>query len=410
MKFLIGFLVVLICISLYYYSSPKTKDSILLAGGMIDYKSVYQKSAGTFDGPVQKIVADLKQKKRTPVESGFLGQVISETILEGETPIRGNNARKTMEVRNLFGEMFQGDPINNELLAAADDFNTRLHETVAINADILFPADAFLDDYIYEYKAINNKTIKEQQKSLSESAGQAIIGYFDAAKTHTSDNQNSHDTNVSNGVKASINIIGSHENGDEITKLIAYIKSADLPADKKDEALRSINIIIEKNETSSAAGKKELDVIKTVWCRAEHPNNKENQLNIKDALVDALIDIVKPNGWNENYAACASGRVSRIVGSLAALDYDNRVGGLMTKEQVDNHILENAGNIVNKFFEKHKTTRFAPIVAEYNTKNGPADSKLLAEFRAELSAELENMFLENNAAADIKNKVYAGLE
>jgi hypothetical protein len=432
MQYILIFLIIIVILIVFTYGFyVGAKDAILATTD----KKIYAKSNGTLDGPARKVLDNLAGKKnKTPNETGLLGRVISEVILEGETPITGRQRQFTMMAANNFNNMlgeFNPVEFDTHLLMVADTFNQRLNNALFIGGDMLFPGenDEFnfvvhnLGQNIGVARKITNESIKQQQKDITDSAAEAMIGYFDAAKIHTSDNQNSHDPGVSAGISASLNIIEidesnlpAEENTEfSLAEIRNYINKSNYSADKKNKALYSLKLIGEKNEMVSAVNKRELDAIRDVWIRSSHPGNRDNKTNIRDALIDALVDIMEPNGWAQTNAACVSGRVGRIVGSLAAIDFDERVGNLATKEQIENQILDNAGQIVNKYFEENKTGKFADIVNMYNTKDGPDElnesnkGSLLAEFMTGLKKKIDEMLIENNASVATREKVYAGL-
>jgi len=403
------FYILIVIILLYILTPTKLSDNLISTP-----ITLHNKSTGVFDGPAKLALKKLQNKtNKTSNDKLLEAKIISENILEGETPLR---SPITIKVANKYTEALRNPPANIEpyLLDSAENFNAKLANTVVIEDDIEIFNDfniliGNLGTNINLARQVQAADVKKQQIEISPTEKAAVNNYLDAVKSYTSDPQNSHDTNVSKEIRKTLDII---ENENSIDKSIdevfvdinEYIRKSDITVNKKQKAKHSLNIIKDRNDNVIAANRKETDVIKLIWTRAEHPNNSDNEENIKLAVIDALIDITSTNEWGETNTVCPNGRISRLVGALSALDFNTAVGSLETSDQINNYILEQAAHTYNQYIKNNP----GPIVDALNTKEGAPEGPELDKFNEGLKSAVNKMLADNNASDSIKEKIYIG--
>jgi hypothetical protein len=410
------FYLVIILILIYLLSSNESKDKFFCSPA-----TLYNKSIGTFDGPAKAALSILENKSYKSTNDKLLeATIISESILEGETPLRSPH---TINAANKYTEALRNpaDNIENHLLDTAEVFNVRLANTVLTQAD-LFPDD---DDIFNEFDLVIGNlgeninlarqtqaaAIKQYQREISNTSNESITNYLTDIKSYTSDPQNSHDTTVSKEIRNSLDIIESNISNNKsadfvFSDIIEFIRRSDITTPKKQRAKHALEVIKERNNEVFAANRNEIEVVRLVWLRADHPKNTANEENIKSAILDALVDITNTNSWNETDTVCPNGRISRIVGALSTLDFNDNVGALQTSEQINNYILDQASHVYNSYVEANP----GPIVDALNTKEGPVEGPELNRFNAGLKRAVDKMLLENNATDVMKQKVYIGFD
>jgi hypothetical protein len=379
-------------------------------------EEIYNKTSGVYDKSAALALNKIeKMTTKSANDKALAGNIISEAILEGETPIRGPMRRlTTLVANNYIAALPEFNNLDRHYIDDAYYFNRRLLNT----ADLFPNDDPEIDNIIWnlggEIKTANimtSKMIKDQQKNISGDENKAKISYLDAVKTHYDDPQNAHDTNVSREIRHTLDII-ENDNSKipmnikfDIADIYKFIDNSNLSDQKINKAKYALGQIIDRNENVFAANRNEMDVIRLVWIRSLHPDNSENKLNIQEALLDSLIDIVKDDG-----VVCPNGRISRICGSLSALDINPAVGNLNTAEQINNYILDQSAKLWKDYLAECKKNELADVALAYETKDGPEENEDLIKFKAGLKARVDKMLLENSADDNIKEKVYIGFD
>lgn len=381
MDFKFVILIVLLLILIYFICPPNIKDPYVLSPDKL-----YKKSIGVADGPALEALEKLESKKNKTVAEEFqIANIISNNILEAETPLN----KTTFKAAKQYYKAVEvaAEPINvalpelGHLLDTADDFNNRLA------ADEFMAIQRVLAENINTTRVAHALAIREESKNPLE--------YLEKSVKHTNDLQNAHDNNVNSEIKKSLDIIET-EIGPlkfDINEVKLFIR--EFPDEKiKAKAKYSLHIIETKNEFISSAKRTELEILGLVWLRSYYEGN--NKENIQEAIIYALADISSRNGWNEDYIVCANGRASRIVAALSALDVNPEVGKIQTKEQVRNYIFESAAHILKEELKK------------YNGE--PKNDEELNTFKVALKEKIDAMLDANSAAPDIRRDVYIGLE
>ncbi len=205
--------------------------------------------------------------------------------------------------------------------------------------------------------------------------------------TWPSDWQNVHDSNITNDVSAQISYIVQNNRMMGVEKYTLD----DIYAKASDKAKKALDKISLKNEYALKNGKKieEKNILLEVWARAHCIKNKENEADLEQSILDSLENCIE-----NNTTVCLSGRVTRIIGSLALLDAESEkigLGILKTKTMVRNEILEDASRIMQKYTGPD-SKEDKGVIDKYNTGSDDAEVKLLENKMKEEMLSLENKY------------------
>jgi hypothetical protein len=236
------------------------------------------------------------------------------------------------------------------------------------------------------FPSITDKKQKQIKKlikkaSAAKSRKDKIEKYTNISKTYTNDTQNVHDHTVNTGVINTYSIIKKErcqnfqaETFDDILReLSSHTKSSEIipVMSLMSNGLEIINL------------REREDVILTnIWNRAYHPNNAGQVDNIHEAIADALADC-NLNGS----IVCGSGRVNRIIGSLATLDYNPTVGNISTGESYKNEAFDLVTRSLNGVIKKYESFKNATHAGpqHYSDTTSVSDGKLLARYAESFS-------------------------
>ena len=219
---------------------------------------------------------------------------------------------------------------------------------------------------------------REAANELGETRGAQAAAFLDLSEHHTDDPENSHDP----AVVAALGAIVKRLRDDPQTAL-AYpnttidsiaeeIKadgdtfSTDPRTGRPRELLVSRDAlpVLERAKNGErmvgGGGITDQEVARLVWARAYHPENRGKREELRQAYFDALTDSWK-KGVQEPRMVCVQGRISRLIGSLALLDYDKRNWGMSTLEELKNEIFEDAKRVMKEEAELIVADASAPI-------------------------------------------------
>ena len=82
------------------------------------------------------------------------------------------------------------------------------------------------------------------------------------------------------------------------------------------------------------------------WERCKHPRNKDNSDLMRESICNSMADSIE--GGNQ---VCPNGRAARVLNSLALLDYDSALTGVMTFEAYRNKIFQETREIFDREIE-----------------------------------------------------------
>jgi hypothetical protein len=199
---------------------------------------------------------------------------------------------------------------------------------------------------------VQKKILKKALKVNGPKAAK-VLNYMENSKTNTSDPQNVHDRSVTLQTKEIYNKIKR----DEYRYLMHDSWDDILFAVRGHPNSRKIYYVldeIKKNEISIIPlNEREDEIITTIWNRHNHPENKKKQIEMKSAFIDALLDCYKPNS---NKLECATGRIIRVIGGLATIDFDPIMGQIQTREMHKNEVFAHANHILKKKLHEYKNS------------------------------------------------------
>lgn len=115
---------------------------------------------------------------------------------------------------------------------------------------------------------------------------------------------------------------------------------------QRNRAFQTLNKMAEGNWVSKLNAR-ENEVLSEVWQRINSPENDEARTELRNSLMDSLVECVE-NGYNgQDYQVCASGRVGRILGSLTLLDQDQNIAEpIKTAEILRNEVFAKSYQII----------------------------------------------------------------
>lgn len=190
--------------------------------------------------------------------------------------------------------------------------NEAFTELIEINSE----EEVHLNPIIQEYNNENNDIVIIKNYGTSVEEQQKII---DELK-HYNDPQNTHDsgiiTTTRNFIKK-LNEENNQENGQENSKERVfqeiYNKISEKPdSDKKRNALKSLEYMIENNVTNQSLEINELELLKDVYKKLPEENF--------DILYENLSDMQEHGN-----TVCSTGRVTRIASTLNVIDPDVKI-------------------------------------------------------------------------------------
>lgn len=139
------------------------------------------------------------------------------------------------------------------------------------------------------------------------------------ANAREGDNQNVHDTSVQNHLATTIanmkQILGPRQEHVRISTINNAIAHSDVPPEIKKRALDALQYINNNNERMARFGMDERDGLSLIYNYITKTKHGKDQQNAMNALVYSLADI-----YENGDPVCATGRFTRIFGSLDGLD------------------------------------------------------------------------------------------
>ncbi len=147
------------------------------------------------------------------------------------------------------------------------------------------------------------------------------------ANLDKTDNQNVHNSTVNRHVVESLKLLQTKEKQNQVEKLglssiYGEIRAYLLPSLHANSSLAMdvLDQMYNFNHFHTPSGLNEMEILRLIWQRINHPINSLHQSDLKEALLVQLADC-KPN----DVMMCLTGRVSRILQSLETIDAENVV-------------------------------------------------------------------------------------
>ncbi len=223
------------------------------------------------------------------------------------------------------------------------------------------------------------------------------------------DDQNVHDSMVVRSTKNSIDkleeLTATAGNEEPLDASLQELKQA-LKERNQPFAIETLEKMIHTNESISSFDKTESQILKMVWDRINHPDNKERKNDMLDILGDQLKDA---------RTVCAMGRATRALQSLEGTDTTETI-----KIQPKWAVREEVQNTTSKIYQE--TLAAVPeemrIATTVDSDTATADQvKLYEEFKTKYSENLTNklkddyvktgFMTEESIAAEVKTAMEA---
>lgn len=370
MKTLVLLIIVVICI-LYYYRKDTNSNS-----------SALDRSNGTFDAPAKEALSTIEHKtEKTARDYIDRADIVFHNILEddlGKVP----DADRENVANAIAGDYITGAAMLAPDDPVAGDVAQRMRNIVLnTDPDLQRAIEESMNTTLRAARNIERKhadarllTVRRQLRSR---AGRATVSskYLRDSVHYESDRQNAHDSQVNADLRATFAIIA-----DPLCDKRAAIDEirARLP---QGGAARTALEKIALGGFISALNTSEDYVLACVWNRAAHPENADNAENIRAAIIRALGECIEGTGM-----VCANGRVSRIIGSLAALDFNSRVGNIGSYQMYKNEIIKASHIAMDRELERLRKTSPEEVRA---WDNGDAAPTVVAQLKKVIEAECD---------------------
>jgi len=241
---------------------------------------------------------------------------------------------------------------------------------------------------------IGARQAEARQATAGAGRAAATGAYVGLATRNTTDAENSHDSCVIAGLKSVLHRLREDQSDQEdlppVADIVAYcVANGDrLSGGDHGKVADVLDVIgrAQQGERVYALGATDEECLRRVWLRSSDPRN--DQAVMRQALFDALADAWEPGAMR--HIVCVNGRVGRILGSLAVVDWDSQNSNVQRLETIRNDVLDRALRTVH-------------VVADYVAKDEAADPALRAAARASLAAtpdELERHQRDTTAEAE----------
>ncbi len=358
----------------YYwkYSDYRRRNNIrkIFRGGAVNRNDIQQVIADV-DAMHEPRPADYARAGRTVITWGFN---------------TGEDVRQTATV--LFTNALQG--VQEPIFFTDDDINTAfiLHQIAEVGL-------MTTPELIAQVDRAHDVDVATRVENAREGAGskiEAVNNFLDKSVVYTSQGENVHDSSVNSDLRETYGLILEDTSPIPLAAAVneANAQIKELEKGKRERARTTLQMIA-RNEMCSTFNAREADIFATVWARCDHVANKNNKPLMHEAIVAALVDAteVKSGGLKP---VCINGRIARVLNSLTLLDYDPRVGNVMTYEAYRNQILQETKEIINLTTESfaNGTDDQQAAIAAYETGEDEGADELLSELRVRIDENLAN--------------------
>ena len=126
-------------------------------------------------------------------------------------------------------------------------------------------------------------------------------------------------------------------------------------------------------------------LLSNIWSRINSPDNKRQKDNLKEALVDALVNGFDKNTNGKYVQVCAQGRCNRVLGSMTLLDNDKTISEpIKTEDILRNEIFGKCSKITQNILNNADKD----VVAAYN---GGEKNKDVDELENKMKSDIIKM-------------------
>jgi hypothetical protein len=221
----------------------------------------------------------------------------------------------------------------------------------------------------------------EKARATANTRGEAVDKFHESMVEYHPDPQNTHDSSVNGDLRNTLARIDRTYTGsiDALREVTDSVKDNPM-------AQRTLDTMMRSNANIMSFGMNELQILERVWERSYAPGNENARDNMQLAVVTALADSVE-NG----IVTCANGRVSRVLGSLATLDYDPAVGSAQTTEAYKNQIYREVKISLEDALDELRGSGRLPTVVESYDSGKPADGAEETQWHAIMEARVDTI-------------------
>ena len=415
LEFLLAIVITVVIILLFYVL-------VLKSNRRSRVQRLLEISNGTFDEPAQQALEELDLPELTPGQHAIRGNILRYNILEGPRHI----PRDRMQ-RRQFGRMVQDyeravrglGGAARGLGGAARGLGGRVMtdgirddevpvEIIINNAmtlnDIFGPAvrDPIEEDFdilqmmIMLHGAIVENVPAVRQNLIEQRVSEAVTGAGNRAEAVTAalaprfnvDLQNVHDTKINGDLNEILHKISTQVDVDaELASAKQYLQT-EYDEAKRQKALDVLKVV-ERGETISTYKDTEDHIFALVWKRCRAPGNDRAVMQL--AVAESLADCYDGDPLT---IVCINGRCSRVINSLALLDYDPSITGAMTFEAYRNLVMRETKEIFDKALkaaEESEDAAMRGVAAAYDNPSLEMDTDAENRFKDGIKIAIDNM-------------------
>lgn len=391
---LIAILIVLV-IMFIYAKSARSRTHIRI-------RELIDSSNGTFDGPAQEALEELNGDELTPEQHVTRGNIIRYNILQGR--LGGGDLFTRVHARRVI------DDYNRAIIGFAAEARAGVRDREFLIEPNIFlnqmpRADDIEEDpglqrlLIAMWENVNVYGDRIGQNSAADKIKRAVenaptrqAAIAAALKPEIApDPQNVHDSKVNSDLREILRKVEAPVNvNDQIADAQKYISTLD---DTRAGKATNVLDIIKKGENISTFGEHENRIFALIWARCDDVRNYESRDNMREAVIQSLVDCY--DGTPPSIV-CINGRVGRVLNSIALLDYDPAISGAMTFAAYQSMIMNDAGDIfheeLNKLADSEDPAE-RELFTAYKDPTVVPNSDTEAAFKKTLTTRIETMLL-----------------
>lgn len=290
---------------------------------LVDARHLIQSSIGTLDKNAKQALVLLEGAKKTKEVHFNIARIIDLNMENTDAPEVMDNYFEVMDTTPTLFEIEQMEYFLRRQAGYNVPFNAALEES----------RQGYFEDAIEEAK--ENTTNKLD--TFSHFAEHTI--------SNTSDPQNTHDSSVNVQSRNVLDKLGdgSSDYIGDIERLVD-----DQPEEKRYRMTLALDKIKEDHYNSTFSSS-EMAILNKVWERTQVKENVDNKQNLQDAILYSLYDMADKDGGT----VCSSGRMTRLVDSLAFIDKEDIFNGYMTTEQIRNEIIQHSNDLLKETIDEN---------------------------------------------------------
>jgi hypothetical protein len=269
---------------------------------------------------------------------------------------------------------------NNNIFTNTFTYGT---PTTTMNTNELFRAndinEAIAQNFRDNHNNINNRPIDLD---------------FNVDSSNYNDAHNSHNSQVIATVKKSLESLKEKTdiimNVSESMKSIRNYLKTQTNCDRTNDALKSLDSIEKNISPLTFSDMKEVDALSLVWNRIHNDVNKNNSDTLKENLLSELAEMQE-----HGKPVCATGRFTRIVDTLNAVDPDVIIKPTYI---INEEMMTKSADIRNKMFEnmnEHEKEK-------YNKGVHPKQDELDENLKKNIKESLYNDYVKSNIMTESK--------